>query len=152
MMERDQNTPRPVANWPVLPLMFSWALILFFYFKGSPQSHESASLLLVLNFLFTTLVSMFIAALAGRGFLITGLPALLAICVGMTVWAFSAGWRSLESMWATTTSPFIIWEFLPPVCVISPVQSPRTKQGATQRVHLEHGSPSASVSALARWD
>ena len=57
---------------------------------GSPESHESATLLLVLNITCTTLLSAYIAVLAGRSFLTSGQLALLAICAGMIVWGVSA--------------------------------------------------------------
>ncbi len=57
---------------------------------GSPASHESATLLLVLNVACTTLLSVYIAILAGRSFLTSGQLALLAICTGMIVWGISA--------------------------------------------------------------
>jgi PAS domain S-box-containing protein len=60
------------------------------YLWGPTTSHESPGLLLSLNFFFTTLISGFIATLAGRSFLISARPALLAICVGMIVWGASA--------------------------------------------------------------
>lgn len=57
---------------------------------GSPESHESATLLLVLNIAFTTLLSGYIAVLAGRSFLTSGQVSLLAICTGMIIWGISA--------------------------------------------------------------
>jgi PAS domain S-box-containing protein len=66
------------------------AVMVGLYLWGPPSSHESAELLLVLNISFTTLVSGFIAVLAGRSFLTSGRGALLGICVGMIVWGVSA--------------------------------------------------------------
>lgn len=64
--------------------------MVYLYFWGSPTSHESAELLRILNFIFTTLISVFIATLAGRSFLVSSRPALLAICVAMIVWGATA--------------------------------------------------------------
>jgi len=71
------------------PLLMAGAMAAL-YFLNNPTSHESSALLLVLNVLFTTVVSAFIALLAARSFLHTGRPTLLAICVGMTVWGGTA--------------------------------------------------------------
>jgi PAS domain S-box-containing protein len=72
------------------PFLLLAGLLAGFYVGGSPASHESGAILLVLNIALTTVVAIFIAALAGRSFLLTGRPALLAICVGMIVWGASA--------------------------------------------------------------
>ena len=54
------------------------------------QSYESALLLLILNFTLTTVVAIFIAALAGRSFLARGEPSLLMLCCAMLIWGTSA--------------------------------------------------------------
>jgi PAS domain S-box-containing protein len=60
------------------------------YRWGPAESHESATLLLFCNIFLTTTVGLFIAVLAGRSFLVSGRPALLAIHTGMLIWGISA--------------------------------------------------------------
>ncbi|HEX3151551.1 MAG TPA: PAS domain-containing protein [Gemmataceae bacterium] len=80
----------------ILPLLTAAPVVLLpigiaaLYLWGSANSHESADLLLIANFIFTTLVSLFIGLLAGRSFLLSGRLPLLAVCLGMIVWGISA--------------------------------------------------------------
>jgi hypothetical protein len=60
------------------------------YLYGPSTSYESPQLLLVLSFLFITLTSGFIAILAGKSFLTSGRPTLLALCVAMILWGGSS--------------------------------------------------------------
>src|SRR6478672_1294552 len=78
------------SSLALLPLPVLGLALIGLYLWGSPESHESPTLLLLGNVLFTTIVALFIAALAGRSFLVSGRPALLAIHVGMLVWGVSA--------------------------------------------------------------
>jgi len=78
------------SAWGVSPLLVLVVAAAVLYVWGPVQSHESATLLLVTNFLLTTLVSAFIATVAGRTYLVNARTQLLAICVGMSVWGLSA--------------------------------------------------------------
>jgi PAS domain S-box-containing protein len=78
------------SAWGVSPLLALVVAAAILYARGPLQSHESATLLLATNFLLTTLVSGFIAAVAGRTYLVNARTQLLAICVGMSVWGLSA--------------------------------------------------------------
>jgi len=73
-----------------LPLIALVSLMIVLGSRTAQESYESATVLLALNFLFTTVVSIFIAVLAGRGFLSGGHPALLMLSCGMTIWGASA--------------------------------------------------------------
>lgn len=57
---------------------------------GPDQGHESAILLIVLNWTFTTLICVFIAFLAGRSFLVSAEPIALMLCCAMVIWGSSA--------------------------------------------------------------
>ena len=48
--------------------------------------YESPYLLMALNFVFSTLVSLFIACLVGRSFLVRGTPGLLMLGCGVAIW------------------------------------------------------------------
>jgi hypothetical protein len=62
----------------------------------SQQSYESGPALFALNFVFTTLLSVFISILAARAFIATGHPGLLMLCCAMLVWG---GLRSGRGSW-----------------------------------------------------
>ena len=49
-------------------------------------SYESPLLLMVLNFVFSTVVSLVIAYLMGRSFMVNGYPGLLLLGWGVVVW------------------------------------------------------------------
>ncbi|HZR02604.1 MAG TPA: hypothetical protein VFA81_05450 [Burkholderiales bacterium] len=78
------------SSLPVLALPIFGLALVGLYRWGSPESHESATLLLLSNVVFTTTVALFIAALAARSFLVSGRPALLTLHIGMLVWGVAA--------------------------------------------------------------
>ena len=68
----------------------AFALAIAILWVANPrESYESGLTLFALNWTFTTLVSLFIAVLAGRSFLAGGQPGLLMLCCAMIVWGFS---------------------------------------------------------------
>jgi PAS domain S-box-containing protein len=71
-----------LAVWPVAA--FALAIVLLLFFETS-ASFEHPRLLLSLNVL-STLVSLAIAAVAGRSFMVTGHPALLLLGCGALMW------------------------------------------------------------------
>ncbi|MES2982655.1 MAG: ATP-binding protein [Verrucomicrobiota bacterium] len=87
-MRKTENTAaatrlRLLASIPLLAMILVMAGL---YVYGPSTSYESAPLLLLLSFSFVTLTSGFIAILAGKSFLTSGRPALLALCVAMILW------------------------------------------------------------------
>lgn len=57
--------------------------------RGELISHESPYMLLALNFLFSMLVSLLIAYLSARAFLINGKPELLILGCGVLLWGLA---------------------------------------------------------------
>jgi PAS domain S-box-containing protein len=78
---------RSLAGVPLVVLIVVMAVL---YVFGPTTSYESAPVLLLLSFSFITLTSGFIAVLAGKSFLTSGRPALLALCVAMVLWGGSS--------------------------------------------------------------
>lgn len=76
-----------LAVWPVAAFALAIVLLLI---AGTSASFEHPRLLLSLDFLFSTLVSLAIAAVAGRSFMGTGHPALLLLGCGALIWGLSA--------------------------------------------------------------
>jgi len=81
------------AGWTRLPV---WVLVLLLvaimaalWAADLRTSYESPFLLLALNLVFGTLVSIFIAYLAGRSFLVRGTPGLLMLGCGVLIWGAS---------------------------------------------------------------
>lgn len=81
---------RGLVRFAWLPPLVLMLVMAGLWIEDARASYESARVLLVLNFLCTTLVSLFIAILAGRSFLASGQPALLMLCCAMLVWATAA--------------------------------------------------------------
>ncbi len=79
--------PRRLAWLPIPLLLLTMALL----WAAAPQaSRESPYLLTVLNLVFSTMASGFVAYLIGRSFLIRGTPGLLVLGCGVIAWG-SAG-------------------------------------------------------------
>lgn len=75
------------APWLPVPLLV--VAIAVFWAADLEVAHESRFLLLALNFFFSTLVSVFIAHLVGRSFLLRGSPGLLLLGCGVVVWGLA---------------------------------------------------------------
>jgi hypothetical protein len=87
--------PRPPA-WLPIPLLL--AAIIGLWVADVDTSYESPNLMLGLNFVFSVLVSLFIASLVARSFLVRGTPGLLLLGYGVVVWGaagFVAGTAGL---------------------------------------------------------
>jgi len=74
-----------VAAWLPIPLLLGVMAVLWID-EGRTSSYGTPYLLMTLNFVFTTLVSLFIAFLVGRSFLVRGTPALLLLGCGVLIW------------------------------------------------------------------
>lgn len=73
-------------RWAWVPVPLLAAAIAVLWVTGPGTSHESQTLLWILNFLFTGAVSVCIAWLAGRGFLSGGPPGLIMLGCGALTW------------------------------------------------------------------
>ena len=70
--------------WLPIPLLLITMLVLV---TADPRgSHESPHLLLALNFAFSTLVSLFVAYLIGRSYLVRSTPGMLIMGCGVLFW------------------------------------------------------------------
>ena len=79
--------------WLPIPILFGAMAVL--WVAALPGSYESPHLLLALNFVFSTLVSLFIAYLVGRSFLARSTPGLLLLGCGVMLQSFRGsilGW------------------------------------------------------------
>jgi PAS domain S-box-containing protein len=74
--------------WVPIPILFGAMVVL--WGAALPGSYESPYLLLALNFVFSTLVSLFIAYLVGRSFLVRSTPGLLLLGCGVIFWGFAS--------------------------------------------------------------
>ena len=79
--------PRRLA-WLPIPILFGAMAVL--WAAALPGSYESPHLLLALNFLFSTLVSLFVAYLVGRSFLVRSTPGLLLLGCGVIFWGLAS--------------------------------------------------------------
>jgi PAS domain S-box-containing protein len=71
-------------SWLAIPLLATATIIL--WAADIRTSYESPYLLMALNFVFSALVSFFIAYLVGRSFLVNGAPGLLLLGCGIITW------------------------------------------------------------------
>ena len=86
--ERDPRPPNQ-PKWPAAPILVLLGAMVALWVADLRTSHESPFLMIVLNIVFATLVSLFIAYLVGRGFLIRGAPGLLMLGCGVLLWGAS---------------------------------------------------------------
>ncbi len=84
---RRRNPVVERIAWLPVPLFL--AVIIALWALDLHAVHESPSLLILLNLLFSTLTSLFIAYLVGRSFLDRGTPGLLMLGCGVLVWGVS---------------------------------------------------------------
>ena len=87
---------RKLPAWLPIPLLL--AAIIGLWVADLHTSYESPNLMLGLNFVFSVLVSLFIASLVGRSFLVRGTPGLMLLGCGVMVWGaagFVAGTAGL---------------------------------------------------------
>jgi hypothetical protein len=83
---RALNDSRLPASLPIFVLLAAMAVL---WAADLRTSHESPFLLIALNLVFATLVSLFIAYLVGRSFLVRGAPGLLMLGCGVLIWGAS---------------------------------------------------------------
>jgi PAS domain S-box-containing protein len=76
---------RPAA----LPIPVLLVLIFGLWIADLPASYETPNLNIFLNFVFTSVISLFIALLAARSYLKRGQPALLVLGAGVLIWSAS---------------------------------------------------------------
>jgi PAS domain S-box-containing protein len=74
--------------WLPIPILFGAMVVL--WAAALPGSYESPHLVLALNFVFSTLVSLFIAYLVGRSFLVRSTPGLLLLGCGVIFWGLAS--------------------------------------------------------------
>ncbi len=90
--------PRPWGRWPagtLVPVAATWswipiplllAALLVVWVVDPPGVFESPRLLVVVNFTFSTLASLFVADLVARAFVVRGSLGLLLLGCGMVIW------------------------------------------------------------------
>ena len=78
--------PVPVARWAWLPVPLLLAAMIGIWVADPRPVWESQSLLVGMNFLFSTLVSLMVAWLMGRGFLARPAPGTLLLGCGVLIW------------------------------------------------------------------
>ena len=92
-VEPGRRTALPGWAWAPIPILLLAVLLLWVADLRTP--HESRTLLLLANFVFTWLVSACVAVVAGRGFLANGQPGLLLFGCGALAWGCATmRWRS----------------------------------------------------------
>jgi PAS domain S-box-containing protein len=80
----------PRLHWSaVLPIPVLIATIIGLWIADLPDTYHSPNLNLLLNFVFTTLISLLIALMVARGYLTRGQPALLLLGAGVLIWGAS---------------------------------------------------------------
>jgi PAS domain S-box-containing protein len=84
--EAQSQMPGKVSRLAWLPIPLLLAAIIAARMAGLRDSYESHALLLVLSFMFYTLVSLGILYLIGRSFLALGSPGLLLLACGVLLW------------------------------------------------------------------
>jgi PAS domain S-box-containing protein len=89
----DQNSksgpsggPRRSRRWAWLPIPLILTAMAVLWAGDVRASYESPHVWVVLNFLFCTLASMFIAYLIARSFVVRGTPELLMLACGVFIW------------------------------------------------------------------
>jgi len=89
----DQNSKsgpnggaRRSRRWAWLPVLVIFAAMAVLWAGDWHASYESPYVWMVLNFLFSTLASMFIAYLIARSFVVRGTPELLMLASGVFLW------------------------------------------------------------------
>ena len=88
---RDEGAQRLRPSrlaWLPIPILFGAMAVL--WAAALPGSYESPYLLLALNFVFSTLVSLFVAYLVGRSFLVRSTPGLLLLGCGVIFWGLAS--------------------------------------------------------------
>lgn len=78
-----------LQRWAWLPIPVLLLTTVIVWAENMPGAHESPWLAVSLNFVFSTLVSCFIAHLIGRSFLVQSTPGLLLLGCGMIFWGFA---------------------------------------------------------------
>jgi PAS domain S-box-containing protein len=76
--------PRRWLAWPPICVLLITTAAL--WLAGPRTAYESAFVMLILNFVFATSISLFIACLVGRSFLVRGTPGLLLLGCGVGLW------------------------------------------------------------------
>ncbi len=76
-------------TWAWLPVILLFGSIAALWPLNQSRAYEPPFLLLILNLLFTTLTSAFVAFLVGRGFTLRGSPGLLLLGCGVAFWAIA---------------------------------------------------------------
>jgi len=78
-----------VARLAWLPIPLLLVTIIALWAADLEASHDSPYLVIVLNFIFSVLASLFSAYLIGRSFLVTRSPGLLLLGCGMVIWGLA---------------------------------------------------------------
>ena len=86
MSRAEPLIPKSHVRLAWLPIPVLLILIVVLAIVRIEATYESQRLILVLNFLFSTLASVLVIILAGRGFLSSGAPGLLALGCGALLW------------------------------------------------------------------
>jgi PAS domain S-box-containing protein len=112
--------PRPWVRWPtgtLVPVARTWAWIpiplllaalLVVWVVDPPGVFESPRLLVVVNFTFSTLASLFVADLVARAFVVRGSPGLLLLGCGMVIWGCTGLASSAVSLARGSAAPNVI--------------------------------------------
>ena len=86
----ELHLSQPQLHWAVaLPIPVLVAIIIALWIADLPTIYETPNLNKFLNFVFTSVISLFIALLAARSYLTRGQPALLVLGAGVLVWSAS---------------------------------------------------------------
>lgn len=96
-----------VPKVAVLPIPLVGALLLWFWLSGSNACYESPAVLLGLNFVFGTVISLFVCYLITRKFLNHGTPGLLLFGCGIILWGVAGTAGAIAAMRPGGFSPNI---------------------------------------------
>src|SRR5512141_2096926 len=89
-MDAGQMQPIFWRRWGWLPVPLLCVSLAVFWGLGLKRTYEWPWLLVTLNFTFSTLVSLAVAMLAARGFLMRPAPGILLLGCGVLTWGLGS--------------------------------------------------------------